>query len=98
MELKDAIRARHSVRKYTEIPIETPKGKEAEEKTGYHGESLVLLAPTAVNQQIFRFILHDGNVVEAKALFSMTGYTSIDLGIVKRHFEIGAGTENFKWK
>ena len=224
MELIDAIKARHSVRKYMDKPIEVtkvaelrasverinadtglniqlvldepkafasgmwkygqfsgvknyfvmagPKGKEAEEKIGYYGEQLVLLAqtlglntcwvgltykkihgtftlreddtvhcvialgygaipgvqhpqkpvenfyesdgvppewfrsgleaallaPTAVNQQKFKFILHPGNVVETKTLFSMAGYTHIDLGIVKYHFEIGAGKENFIWQ
>ena len=223
MELIEAIKARHSVRKYTDQPIETakiatiraeaeklnaesglniqlvldepkcfssgmwkygqfsgvknyfvmagPKGKEAEEKIGYYGEELVLLAqtlglntcwvgltykkipgtytlregdtvhcvislgygtipgvqhplkpveqfyeseglppkwfqsgmeaamlaPTAVNQQKFKFILHDGNKVETKTGFSMAGYTNIDLGIVKCHFESGAGIENFEW-
>ena len=62
------------------------------------GLEAAILAPTAVNQQKFRFILHPGNVVEAKALFSMMGYTHIDLGIAKYHFEIGAGKENFSWK
>ena len=223
MVLIEAIRARHSVRKFTDQPIETtkvatlraeveknnaesglniqlvldepkcfssgmwkygqfsgvknyfvmagPKGKEAEEKIGYYGEKLVLLAqtlglntcwvgltykkipgtytlrdgdtvhcvialgygtipgvqhplkpveqfyesnglppkwfqdgmeaamlaPTAVNQQKFKFILHEGNKVETKTGFSMAGYTNIDLGIVKCHFEIGAGKENFEW-
>ena len=112
MELIDAIKARHSVRKYSDKPIVVtkvaelratverinadiglniqlvleepkafasgmwkygqfsgvknyfvmagPKGKEAEEKIGYYGEELVLLAPTAVNQQKFKFILHPG--------------------------------------
>jgi nitroreductase len=62
------------------------------------GMEAVILAPTAVNQQKFRFILHPGNVVEAKALFSMVGYTYIDLGIAKYHFEVVAGKENFSWK
>ena len=203
MELIEAIKARHSVRKYLDRPIEKakvaqlreavdtvnaesglnvqlvlnepkafssglwkygqfsgvqnyfvmagPKGKEAEEKIGYYGEKLVLLAqtiglntcwvgltykkipgtftlrdgkpaenfyesseglppvwfrngleaallaPTAVNQQKFKFILHPGNVVEAKTSFSMAGYTAIDLGIVKLHFELGAGRDNFTW-
>ena len=61
------------------------------------GLEAALLAPTAVNQQKFKFILHPGNVVEAKTLFSMAGYTSVDLGIVKCHFEIGAGRKNFTW-
>lgn len=223
MELSEAIRERHSVRKYTDRPIEPekvsalraeieransasglhiqlvldepkafstgifkygqfsgvknylvlagPKGEEAGEKLGYHGEGLVLLAqtlglnscwvgltykkipeafslnegekvhcvialgygvgggvqhplkpvekfyeaegeipawflkgmeaamlaPTAVNQQKFKFILHGDGRVEARPLFSVAGYTHIDLGIVKRHFEIGAGKENFQW-
>lgn len=62
------------------------------------GIDAAMLAPTAVNQQKFKFILHDGNKVEAKALFSMMGYTNIDLGIVKYHFETGAGKDNFEWK
>ena len=57
----------------------------------------VILAPTAVNQQKFKFILHPGNKVEAKTSFSMTGYTHIDLGIVKCHFEVGAGVDQFEW-
>ena len=61
------------------------------------GMEAALLAPTAVNQQKFKFILHDGNKVEAKTSFSMAGYTNIDLGIVKYHFEVGAGKENFEW-
>ena len=62
------------------------------------GLEAALLAPTAVNQQKFKFILHPGNVVEARTSFSMAGYVNIDLGIVKQHFEIGAGKDNFSWK
>ena len=62
------------------------------------GLEAALLAPTAVNQQKFKFILHPGNVVETKTSFSMAGYVNIDLGIVKYHFEVGAGKENFMWK
>ena len=61
------------------------------------GLESALLAPTAVNQQKFKFILHDGNKVEAKTFFSPWGYTVIDLGIVKYHFEVGAGKENYEW-
>ena len=223
MTIQEAIKARHSVRKYTDQPIEAakiatlrakveklnvesglniqlvleepkcfssgmwkygqfsgvknyfvmagPKGKEAEEKIGYYGEKLVLLAqtlglntcwvgltykkipgtftlrdgdivhcvialgygttpgvqhpmkpvaqfyesngvppewfrdgmeaamlaPTAVNQQKFKFILREGNKVETKTSFSMAGYTHIDLGIVKYHFEVGAGKDKYEW-
>ena len=59
------------------------------------GVEAALLAPTASNQQVFHFTLKEGNKVEAKA---GTGfYAKVDLGIVKLHFELGAGTENFTW-
>ena len=61
------------------------------------GMEAVLLAPTAVNQQKFKFFLHEGGKVETRTLFSLVGYTDIDLGIVKCHFEIGAGRNNFQW-
>jgi len=62
------------------------------------GMEAALLAPTAVNQQKFKFILHADGSVEAKPLFSMMGYTIIDLGIVKYHFEITAGKDHFRWR
>ena len=61
------------------------------------GVEAALLAPTAVNQQKFVFVLHDGNRVKAKAKFSLIGYAQLDLGIAKYHFEVGAGKENFEW-
>ncbi len=67
------------------------------------GVDAALLAPTAVNQQKF-FIEYVGfkdysklPKVAAKPLFSMIGYSKMDLGIVKYHFELGAGIENFEW-
>lgn len=53
-----------------------------------------LLAPTAMNQQKFRFSLA-GNRVLARAGFGF--YSRIDLGITRYHFELGAGRENFCW-
>ena len=61
------------------------------------GVEAALLAPTAVNQQKFKFLLQDGNKVATRTFFSPWGYTIIDLGIVKYHFEIAAGKENFEW-
>ena len=59
------------------------------------------LAPTAVNQQKFLFEYvgeKDGrHQVRAKKGFSLVGYTQLDLGIAKYHFEIGAGKEHFDW-
>ena len=59
------------------------------------GVECALLAPTAINQQKFKFELKPGNKVTAKNGFGP--YSKVDLGIVKYHFEIGAGTENFEW-
>ena len=66
------------------------------------GVEAALLAPTAVNQQKFSFEFlpaEDGQLprVRAKKGFSLIGYTNMDLGIAKYHFELGAGTENFYW-
>lgn len=35
--------------------------------------------------------------IKASTSFSLLGYTKMDLGIAKLHFEIGAGKENFEW-
>ena len=68
----------------------------------YDGVEAARLAPTAVNQQKF-FIEYLGKVdgglpkVRISKGFSMIGYTQMDMGIAKLHFEIGAGKENFDW-
>ncbi len=66
------------------------------------GVEAALLAPTAVNQQKFSFEFlpsEDGQLprVRAKKGFSLIGYTHMDLGIAKYHFELGAGKDNFRW-
>ena len=65
------------------------------------GVEAALLAPTAVNQQKFSFeyvgMKNNRHIVKASKGFSLIGYTKMDLGIVKYHFEIGAGKENFEW-
>ena len=58
------------------------------------GVEAALLAPTAMNQQKFKFTLR-GDTVAAKA--GMGFYTKVDLGIVKYHFELGAGRDRFRW-
>ena len=58
------------------------------------GVEAALLAPTAMNQQKFRFALH-GNRVSATAGSGF--YTKLDLGIVKYHFAMGAGADAFTW-
>lgn len=59
------------------------------------GVEAALLAPTAVNQQKFMLTYHKDGRVSAKA--GLGFYTKIDLGIVKYHFEVGAGRDNFEW-
>ena len=59
------------------------------------GVEAALLAPTAMNQQKFKFILN-GRGVRAKSGGGF--YTKTDLGIAKYHFEVGAGRENFEWE
>ena len=65
------------------------------------GVEAALLAPTAVNQQKFSFehvgVKNNCHQIRAKKGFSMIGYTKMDLGIAKYHFEIGAGKENYIW-
>ena len=65
------------------------------------GVEAALLAPTAVNQQKFTFehvgVKNNCHQIRAKKGFSMIGYTKMDLGIAKYHFEIGAGKVNFEW-
>ena len=58
------------------------------------GMEAAMLAPTAMNQQKFRAALSDGAV----KIENLGGpYSGVDLGIVKYHFETGAGKENFLW-
>ena len=65
------------------------------------GVEAALLAPTAVNQQKFSFehvgVKNNRHQIRAMNGFSMIGYTKMDLGIARYHFEIGAGEVNFDW-
>lgn len=58
------------------------------------GVEAALLAPTSLNQQKFILTLN-GNEVSAKE--GLGFYTKTDLGIIKYHFEIGAGNHKFQW-
>ena len=61
----------------------------------WEGIEGALLAPTALNQQKFRFTLTGANTVKAEA--GRGFYSKIDLGIAKYHFELFAGKQNFEW-
>ena len=60
-----------------------------------NGVAAALLAPTAINQQNFKF-KREGDKISVKT--GLIGpCLKIDLGIIKYHFEIGAGKNNFEW-
>lgn len=61
-----------------------------------NGVTAALLAPTATNQQKF-YISRNQNEVSIR-IKGIGPYTRMDLGIVKCHFELGAGKENFVYK
>ncbi len=79
------------------------KSKKAEEISSYngtapewfaHGVNAALLAPTALNKQAFTIKGEENKV----SIFCNNGiFTETDLGIVKYHFEAGAGKEHFEW-
>ena len=59
------------------------------------GLEAALLAPTAMNQQKFRFERNGEKVTARVSGFGF--YTKIDLGIVKYHFELGTGKGKEVW-
>ena len=78
------------------------KSKETVDVSAYEGETpdwflrgveAALLAPTALNEQGF-FISGRGSDV---SISCEGAFAEIDRGIVKYHFEVGAGKENFNW-
>ncbi len=65
------------------------------------GVAAALLAPTAVNQQKFRFEYVPATGDEKPRVRATTKrgtQTRVDLGIAKYHFEVAAGKENFDWE
>ena len=80
------------------------KSKSFEEVTKVRGEipdwfragvEAALLAPTAMNRQAFTLELQKDGAVRLR--YSLGPFYQVDTGIVKLHFEIGAGKENFRW-
>ena len=79
----------------SKTPEQVSNLKEGDPDWFRSGVEAALLAPTAMNQQKFHIERH-GRRVSIKA--GLGFFTKVDLGIVKYHFEIGAGTDNFVWK
>lgn len=59
------------------------------------GVQCALLAPTAMNKQKFRFRMLEDNKIKAE--LTSKSYGKINLGIVKLHFEIGAGDAEYEF-
>lgn len=59
------------------------------------GVEAALLAPTAMNQQKFKFTLYNETQVEAATRWGF--YARIDLGIAKYHFEQATAPTPFLW-
>ncbi len=79
------------------------KSKSVSDVSDYKGETppwfqngvqAALLAPTALNHQNFT-LSGKGNQVHISCDNGI--FSGADLGIVKYHFELGAGKENFNW-
>ena len=79
------------------------KSKSVEEVCKYEGDmpewfrngvEAALLAPTALNKQAFFIEGKENNVVLS---YSNGAFSGVDKGIIKYHFELGAGTEKFFW-
>ena len=82
-------------RQHKSKPIETFADIEGKPDWFRHGVECAMLAPSAMNMQNFHFELTaDGSV---KATAKPKAFAGMDLGIAKLHFELGAGTENFRW-
>lgn len=82
----------HRIKSYDQVA--TPARDEAPDWF-VRGVEAALLAPTAVNQQRFRLSLQPDGRVRAQARLGF--YSSIDLGIVKYHFEVGAAPHQVVW-
>lgn len=59
------------------------------------GVRAAALAPTAINQQRFHLSLREDNTVAA--VCKRGPYSTVDMGIVKYHFELGAGVDSTVW-
>lgn len=85
----------HEGREHKNKPLESLCECEGEMPEWFkNAMEAALTAPTALNQQKFKFTL-SGNTV--KATCANVPYAKMDLGIVKYHFELGALEHKFEW-
>lgn len=69
--------------------------KPCSDKWFVNGMNAAVLAPTGLNKQNF-FIEANGDTVSIRTKDN-SPMSQIDTGIVKYHFEVGTGRENFSW-
>ena len=88
---------------YGENPGKPHKSKLFSDVSSYKGEmpnwfrcgvEAALLAPTAMGKQMF-FLRGESKKVSMRC--SQSTYANVECGIIKYHFELGAGRENFEW-
>ena len=90
---------------YGESQGKPHKSKMVEDVSKYNGTVIpswfisgvdgALLAPTALNKQDF-MIIGDGTKVKIECDNGI--FTGSNVGLIKYHFELGAGKENFEWE
>jgi len=90
---------------YGESQGKPHKSKMVEDVSKYNGTVIpswfisgvesALLAPTALNKQDFMII---GNKNKVKIECDNSIFTGSNVGLIKYHFELGAGKENFEWE
>ena len=90
---------------YGESQGKPHKSKMVEDVSKYNGTVIpswfisgvdgALLAPTALNKQDFMII---GNKNKVKIECDNGIFTGSNVGLIKYHFELGAGKENFEWE
>ena len=89
MDILKAIKERHSVRRYTGKPLGGEALARLEAAADAAGMEAALLAPTAMNQQKFSFVLEADDSVTARTAGGP--FARLDLGIVRYHFEVASG-------
>lgn len=83
------------------VPHKSKRAAEVSEYAGAASQWFVdgvagaLLAPTALNKQDF-YIKGKDDVVEIA--YNGGAFAGVDLGLVKYHFELAAGKDNFIWR
>ena len=86
----------HKVKSFTDVVRNSQSGDFPD--WFRRGVEFALLAPTAINQQKFRFaLLSDGRVQAEAGSTLLNSLAHIDLGIAKYHFEVGAAPEGVRW-